>query len=185
MINETLEELQSAIAKAHDALKRELAKVRTGRAHPSLLDSIRVEAYGQQTPISQMATVNVPEARLLTIKPWDKSQIKAIEKAIVQSPLGLTPQNDGDLIRVPLPPLTEERRKELVKLAKRSGEETKVVIRKARHDAKDLISALVKDKDIGEDDGERAEKEIEESIQKAVSEVDAMVARKEKDVLEV
>jgi len=185
MVDETIEDLKNSIAKAHDALKRELAKLRTGRAHPSLLDSIRVDAYGSPMPISQMATINVPEARMLTIKPWDKSQIKAIEKALVQSPLGLTPMNDGEIIRVPLPPLTEERRKELSKLAKRAGEDSKVVIRKARHDAKEMIEGLVDEKDIGEDDGERAQKEIEELIQRGTAEVDAIVGRKEKDILEV
>lgn len=185
MVNEILDDLKNSIAKAHEALKRELAKLRTGRANPALLDSIRVDAYGSPMPISQMATINVPEARMLTIKPWDKSQIKAIEKALVQSPLGLTPMNDGEIIRVPLPPLTEERRKELSKLAKRAGEDSKVVIRKARHDAKELIEGLVDEKDIGEDDGERAQKEIEELIQRATAEVDAIVGRKEKDILEV
>ena len=185
MIAETLDELKSSIAKAHEALKRELAKLRTGRAHPSLLDSVRVDAYGSPMPISQMATINVPEARMLTIKPWDKSQIKAIEKALVQSPLGLTPQNDGEIIRVPLPALSEERRKELVKLAKRAGEDTKVVIRKARHDAKEMIESLVEGKDIGEDDGERALKEIEEMVQRGTADVDQIVARREKDILEV
>lgn len=185
MIDETLQELKTAIAKAHDALKRELSKIRTGRANPALLDSIRVDAYGAPTPIAQLATVAVPEARMLTIKPWDKSQIKAIEKALVQSPLGLTPMNDGEIIRLPMPPLTEERRKELTKLVKRAGEDTKVVVRKARHDAKELIKGFVDEKDIGEDDGERAQKEIEELIQKAVAEVDQIVSRKEKDILEV
>ena len=185
MVEETLEDLKTSIGKAHDALKRELAKIRTGRAHPSLLDSIRVDAYGSLTPIGQLATVNVPEARMLTIKPWDKSQIKVIEKALVQSPLGLTPQNDGDIIRVPLPPLSEERRKELVKLAKRAGEDTKVIVRKARHDAKELIEGLVDEKEIGKDDGDRAQKEIEELIQRAAAEVDQIVSRKEKDILEV
>jgi ribosome recycling factor len=185
MVDETLEDLKNSIAKAHDALKRELAKLRTGRANPALLDSIRVDAYGSPTPISQMATINVPEARMLIIKPWDKTQIKAIEKALVQSPLGLTPMNDGEIIRVPLPPLTEERRKDLSKLAKRAGEDTKVVIRKARHDAKELIEGLVDEKDIGQDDGERAQKEIEELIQRATAEVDQIVGRKEKDILEV
>jgi len=185
MIAETLEDLKGNIAKAHEALKRELAKIRTGRAHPSLLESIRVEVYGQQTPIAQMASIGVPEARMLTIKPWDKTQIKLIEKAIVTSPLGLTPQNDGELIRVPMPPLTEERRKEFVKLAKRAGEETKVAIRKARHEAKGLIDTLVKDKDVGEDDGKRAMEKVEEVIQKGVAEVDGVVSRKEKDILEV
>ena len=185
MVEETLQDLKANIAKAHDALKRELAKLRTGRAHPSLLESIRVEAYGSATPLSQMATINVPEERMLTIKPWDKSQIKVIEKALVQSPLGLTPMNDGDMIRVPLPPLSEERRKEFVKLAKRAGEDSKVVIRKARHDAKELIDSFVKDKEIGEDDGTRAQKEIEDLIQKGVGEVDQIVSRKERDILEV
>jgi ribosome recycling factor len=185
MIAETLEDLKGSIAKAHEALKRDLAKIRTGRAHPSLLDSIRVESYGQQSPLSQMASIGVPEPRMLTVKPWDKTQIKIIEKAIVQSPLGLTPMNDGEIIRVPMPPLTEERRKEFVKLAKRSGEETKVAIRKARHDAKDMIDTLVKDKEVGEDDGKRAMEKVEELIQKGVAEVDGTVSRKEKDILEV
>ncbi|MFI5308675.1 MAG: ribosome recycling factor, partial [Polyangiales bacterium] len=161
MIDETIADLKSSIAKAHEALKRELAKLRTGRAHPSLLDSIRVDAYGSPTPIAQLATVSVPEARMLTIKPWDKSQIKAIEKALVQSPLGLTPMNDGDIIRLPMQPLSEERRKEMVKLAKRAAEDSKVVVRKARHDAKELIETLVDEKEIGEDEGVRAQKEIE------------------------
>ena len=185
MVDETLEELKNSIAKAHEALKRELAKLRTGRAHPSLLDSIRVDAYGSPMPLSQMATINVPEARMLTIKPWDKSQIKAIEKALVTSALGITPMNDGDIIRVPMPPLTEERRKELVKLAKRQGEETKVTIRKARHDAKEMIESLVDDKSIGEDDGTRAQKEIEELVKSGVAEADAIVSRREKDIMEV
>ncbi len=185
MIDETLEDLKASIGKAHEALKRELAKIRTGRAHPSLLDSVRVEAYGSATPIAQMATINVPEARMLTVKPWDKSQLKAIEKAIVQSPLGLNPQNDGEIIRLPLPPLTEERRKEFVKIARRAGEDCKVTIRNARRDANDLIKSLVDDKEIGKDDGERAHKEVDELVKKAGTEVDAIVARKEKDILEV
>jgi ribosome recycling factor len=185
MVNETLAELRNAVSKAHEALKRELAKLRTGRAHPSLLDSIRVDAYGTPTPIAQMASVTVPEARMLLIKPWDKTQVKAIEKALVQSPLGLTPMNDGEIIRVPLPALTEERRKDLVKLAKRAGEDTKVIIRKARHDAKEMIEGLVGEKEIGEDDGERAQKEVEEATQRGTTEVDQIIARKEKDILEV
>jgi ribosome recycling factor len=185
MVGETIEELKSALAKAHESLKRELAKIRTGRAHPSILDSVRVDAYGSPTPLAQMASINVPEARMLTIKPWDKTQIKAIEKALLQSPLGLTPQNDGEIIRVPLPPLTEERRKEFVKIARRAGEDSKVVIRKARHDAKEMIESLVDGKEIGEDDGERGYKEIEELIQRGTAEVDQIVGRKEKDILEV
>lgn len=185
MIAEVIEELEKDITKAHDSLKRELAKIRTGRAHPSLLESVRVEVYGSQMPLSQVATVAVPEARMLTVKPWDKTQLKVIEKAIVQSPLGLNPMSDGDILRIPMPPLTEERRKELAKLVKKQGEETKVAIRKARHDAKDMLSTLEKDGQISEDELERAEKKVEDLIQKGVTEVDTIVARKDKDLLEV
>ena len=185
MIADVIAELEKDIVKAHEALKRELTKIRTGRAHPSLLESVRVEVYGSQMPISQVATVSVPEARMLTVKPWDKTQLKVIEKAIVQSPLGLNPQSDGEILRIPMPPLTEERRKELAKLVKKDGEETKVAIRKARHDAKDMLASLEKDGEISEDDLARAEKKVEELIQKGVAEVDAIVARKDKDLLEV
>lgn len=185
MIADTVAELDKDIAKAHEALKRELGKIRTGRAHPSLLDSIRVEVYGSQMPLSQLATVSVPEARMLTVKAWDKTQVKAIERAIVTSPLGLNPQSDGELLRIPMPPLTAERRKELTKLVKKHGEETKVAVRKARHDAKDLLSGLKDEGDISEDDLDRAMKKVEDAIQKANADVDAIVARKEKDLLEV
>ncbi|HTU63833.1 MAG TPA: ribosome recycling factor [Polyangiales bacterium] len=185
MIADVISELGTDITKAHESLKRELTKIRTGRAHPSLLESVRVEVYGSQMPLSQLATVAVPEARMLTVKPWDKTQLKVIEKAIVQSPLGLNPMSDGDILRIPMPPLTEERRKELAKLVKKHGEETKVAIRKARHDAKDLLSSLEKDKQISEDELERAEKKVEELIKDGVAEVDAIVARKDKDLLEV
>jgi ribosome recycling factor len=185
MIAEVISELEKDIVKAQEALKRELAKIRTGRAHPSLLESVRVEMYGSQVPLSQCATVAVPEARMLTVKPWDKTQLKVIEKAIVQSPLGLNPMSDGDILRIPMPPLTEERRKDLAKLVKKQGEETKVAVRKARHDAKDMLASLEKDGDISEDEHERAEKRVEDLIQKGVAEVDAIVARKDKDLLEV
>jgi len=185
MISEVIAELEKDIQKSHEALKRELTKIRTGRAHPSLLESVRVEIYGSQMPISQVATVSVPEARMLTVKPWDKTQLKTIEKAIVQSPLGLNPQSDGEMLRIPMPPLTEERRKELAKLVKKDGEETKVAIRKARHDAKDMLESLESDGQISEDELERAQKKVEELIQKAVAEVDTIIARKDKDLLEV
>jgi ribosome recycling factor len=185
MIAEVMEELEKDIGKAQEALKRELSKIRTGRAHPSLLESVRVEVYGSQMPLSQLATVTVPEARMLMVKPWDKTQLKVIEKAIVQSPLGLNPMSDGEILRIPMPPLTEERRKDLAKLVKKQGEETKVAVRKARHDAKDMLSTLEKDGQISEDELARAEKKVEETIQKGVAEVDAIVARKDKDLLEV
>ena len=185
MIDETLEDLRDSIKKAHEALKRELAKIRTGRAHPSLLDSVRVDNYGAQTPISQMSTIGVPEARMLTVKPWDKSMIKAIEKAIVASPLGLNPQNDGEIIRVPLPPLTEERRKDFVKLARSAGEDTKVAIRKARRDANDMLDGLKNDKEISEDDADRAKKKVDEIVHGGTTQVDTMIGHKEKDIMEV
>jgi ribosome recycling factor len=185
MIAEVLEELHSSIGKTHTALKRDLAKLRTGRAHPSLLDSIRVESYGAPLPLSQMATINAPDPHLLVIKVWDKSQMKAIEKAIVQSPLGLNPQNDGEIIRVPLPALSEERRKELCKVAKRAGEESKVAIRNIRRDTKEILNGLKDEKEVGEDDVERALKKVDEEIHKATEEIDAIVTAKEKDVLAV
>ncbi|MCG8555257.1 MAG: ribosome recycling factor [Proteobacteria bacterium] len=183
MIDEAHEELRTAVAKSHEALRRELSKLRTGRANPALLESLRVDSYGQPTPIHQMATVGVPEPRLLTIKAWDRSQVKAIERAILESDLGLNPQSDGELIRVPLPPLTEDRRKELVKIARKYGEDAKVSIRKARHNAKDLLSTLREEGEASEDEVERASKRVEEIVQKATAEVDAIVGRKESDIL--
>jgi ribosome recycling factor len=185
MISEVIAELEQNVAKAHEALKRELAKIRTGRAHPSLLESVRVEVYGSQMPISQCATVTAPEARMLTVKPWDKTQLKAIEKAIVQSPLGLNPQSDGEILRIPMPPLTAERRKDLAKIVKKNGEDTKVAVRKSRHDAKDMLGNLKTEGEISEDEHDRAQKKVEELIQKGVAEIDAIIARKDKDLTEV
>src|ERR1700733_12573714 len=135
MLNDVQSELALAIGKAHESLKRDLSKLRAGRATPNLLDGIRVDYYGTPTALAQMAHINVPEPRLLTVKPWDKSQIKAVEKALRESDLGLNPQTDGDVVRIPLPPLTEERRRDFVKIARKYGEDCKVAIRKARHDA--------------------------------------------------
>lgn len=185
MIDEILDDLKVANGKALEALKRDLARIRTGRAHPSLLDSIKVDNYGVPTPISQVATVNVPEARMLTVKPWDKSQLKAIEKALVTSPLGLNPQSDGELIRLPLPPLTEERRKEFVKLARSAGEDVKVTVRHARRDANDLIDSLKTDKDISEDEAKTAKKKVDEIVQTATAGIDTIISKKEVDILEV
>jgi ribosome recycling factor len=185
MIDEVLSELKQACDKAQEALKRELAKLRTGRAHPAMLDGLRVDYYGQSTPISQMATVGVPEPRLLTIKAWDKSQVQAIEKAIRESDLGLNPQVDGELIRVPIPALSEERRKDLVKVAKKQGEECKVSIRKARHDALDLLGEMKQSGDASEDEIERARKKAEEIVSEAGQGVDHIIQGKEKDILAV
>lgn len=185
MINETLQDLQTAIGKSHEALKRDLSKLRTGRANPQLLEGIRVDYYGTPTPISQMANIGVPEARMLTVKAWDKSSIKAIEKAIVEAGLGLNPQTDGDLIRLPMPALSEDRRKELGKVARKSGEECKVAIRKARHDAKDMLKSIEEEGAAGGDEVERAAKKVEDLVQEGTAKVDEIVTRKEKDIMEV
>jgi ribosome recycling factor len=185
MIDETIQELQAGIAKAHDALKRDLGKLRTGRASADMLESIRVDYYGTPTPINQMASVTVPEARMLLIKPWDRSAISLIEKAIQVSPLELNPQNDGELIRIPIPALTEERRREIVKIARDYGEKCRVAIRAARHEAKDMLEELKKEGEAGEDEIDRAIKKLEAIVQDGTAKADEIVARKEKDVMEI
>lgn len=185
MIDETLDELKAAIAKAHDALKRELSRLRTGRANASMLDGVRVDYYGTPTPIAQMATVSVPEARLLTVKVWDKSSVKSVEKAITEAGLGLNPMSDGELIRLPMPALTEERRKELVKVARKHGEECRVAIRAGRREANEMIGQLDSEGEIAADDADRAKKKIEELVAQGNQVVEQLVASKEKDILEV
>jgi ribosome recycling factor len=185
MLDEILSDLRSSIGKAHDALKRDLGKVRTGRAHGGMLDSVRVDYYGVATPIAQMATVSVPDPRLITVKPWDKTAVKMVEKAIRESDLGFNPQVDGDLIRVPIPALTEERRKEMVKVARKLGEECKIAIRKCRHDALDLASSVESEGQASADAVDRARKKLEDLVAEGVRGVDTFIANKEKDILEV
>ncbi len=185
MLDDVHKELVSAIGKAHEALRRDLGKLRAGRANSNLLDGIRVDYYGTMTPLSQMANIAVPEPRLITVKPWDKSQIKAVEKAIREGDLNLNPQTDGDLIRIPLPPLTEERRKEFVKIARKYGEECKVSIRKARHEALDMLTEIDEGGDASTDDVDRAKKKAEETVSEAGKTVDQIIGQKEKDIMEV
>jgi ribosome recycling factor len=185
MINDVQKELLSSISKAHEALKRELTKLRAGRASANLLDGIRADYYGTPTALGQMAHINVPEPRLITVKPWDKTQVKAVEKALRDSDLGLNPQVDGDLIRIPLPPLTEERRKEFVKIARKYGEECKVGIRKARHDALDMLTQIETDGESSADEVDRGKKKVEDTVADGVKQVDSMISHKEKDILEV
>jgi ribosome recycling factor len=185
MLQETLDELSASIEKAHQLLRRELAKIRTGRANADILDSVRADYYGQSTPLRQMATVSVPEPRLLVVKPFERSSISIIEKAIHKAELGVNPSNDGELIRIPMPPLTEERRRDLTKVARKVGEDAKVGIRKARHDAKDMLDELEKEGEVGADDAERARKELEEIVKAGTAEVDRIVGEKEKDILVV
>jgi ribosome recycling factor len=185
MIDEILNELKSDIAKSHDVLRKNLTRIRTGRANPDVLDPVRVDYWGTPTPISQMATVSVPEPRMLMIKPWDKQNLKAIDRAIREADLGLNPQNDGEVIRLPMPMLTEERRKDLTKVARKTGEEGKVSIRKHRQDARTLLENLKEEGEAGEDDVERALKKVDELVHAGTAQVDEIVARKEKDILEV
>jgi len=185
MIDDTLGELKTGIEKAKEALKRELSKLRTGRAHAGMIDSIRVDYYGQSTPIPQMATVSVPEPRLITVKPWDKSQTQAIDKALRESDLGLNPQVDSDLIRIPIPPLSEERRRDLVKVAKKHGEECKVAVRKTRHEALDMLNELRDAGEASEDEVDRGKKKAEEIVHEATAAIDQIIAAKEKEILVV
>ncbi len=171
--------------KTLEALKADFAGLRAGRAHVSLLDGIMVEAYGSMTPLSQVGTVSVPDARTLSVSVWDRSLAKAVEKAILESDLGLNPASDGQLIRIPIPPLSEERRKELVKVAGKYSEQSKVAVRNVRRDALDEVKKLKKDNQISEDEEKRFENEIQKLTDDSVKKIDELLAQKEKDILQV
>ncbi|MFO0707760.1 MAG: ribosome recycling factor [Nitrospira sp.] len=168
-----------------DHLKRDLAGLRTGRASVALLDGVRVDYYGTMTPLKQVSNISTPEARLITIQPWEPNLIKEIEKAIANSGLGVTPSNDGKLIRVPLPPLTEERRKELSKICKKHGEDTKVQIRGFRRDANEELKKLQKDAKLTEDELRKAEQETQKLTDEHVQKIDDVIKKKEQEILEV
>lgn len=185
MIDDVMQELEAGVEKSLDALRRELAKVRTGRAHPSILDSVRVDYYGTPTPLNQMANIGVPDASMLSVKPFDKTQGQAIDKAIRDAGLGLNPQVDGELIRIPIPPLTEDRRKEMVKLTKRNSEDAKIAIRKHRRDAMDMLAEAAKEGEISEDDEGRAKKKVEEVVAAQIKIVDKIVDEREAQIMEV
>ncbi len=165
-------------------LQKEMAGIRTGRASAGLLDTISVDYYGTQTPIKQMATVSTPEPRVITIQPWDVSAMPSIEKAIKASDLGITPQNDGKVIRLNMPPLTEERRKEMVKMIKKIGEENKVALRNIRRDAMDKVKTKLKNKEISEDEEKKVEGRIQKVTDEFVGKIDSVVAHKEKEIME-
>jgi ribosome recycling factor len=175
---------EERMEKAIQALRRELTGLRAGRATPALLERIQVEYYGTQTPLNQLASITVADSRTLTIQPWDKSAMGDIEKAIMKSDLGITPTNDGSVIRISFPPLTEERRAELVKLTKKYGEEAKVAIRNVRRDANDEIKKLEKDQ-ISMDESKRHQEDIQKLTDRFVAEVDKVLAAKEKEIMEV
>ena len=184
MIDEIYEDTRAGMDKAVSNLKKELNRVRTGRASLSILDGIRVDYYGTLTPLNQMATLSVPESRLITIQPWDVSVIKDVEKAIMKSDLGLTPSSDGKIIRISIPPLTEERRKQIVKTVHKTCEDHKVGVRNIRRDANDMIKSLKKDGDISEDDAFKAQDEVQKITDEFVKNIDDVYAEKEKEVLE-
>jgi ribosome recycling factor len=184
MIKDIYQDTRESMSKSIEALKRELKRVRTGRASLSILDGIKADYYGTQTPISQMATLAVPESRLITIQPWDVSAIKEIEKAILKSDLGLTPTSDGKILRIAIPPLTEERRKELVKVVHKMCEEHKVSVRNVRRDSNELLKSLKKDGDISEDEAFKAQDEVQKITDEHIKLIDECYAQKEKEILE-
>ncbi len=184
MIEDTYQETRERMSKTISALENELKRIRTGRASLSLLDGIRVDYYGTLTPLNQMASLSVPESRLIAIQPWDVSVIKEIEKAILKSDLGLTPSNDGKLIRIAIPPLTEERRKELVKVVNKVCEEHKVALRNIRRDSNDLLKGFKKDGDISEDDAFKAQDQVQKITDDHIKQVDDIYKDKEKEILE-
>ena len=184
MINEIIAEAREGMNASIDAYKKELHAIRTGRASVSMLDDIHVDAYGSMMPINQVASLSAPDARLIVIQPWDKGVIEAIEKAINAANLGCHPQNDGKLIRLPIPPLTEERRKDLVKQAKKKSEDARISIRNVRRDAKEMIEAVEKEAEISKDDCHRAVDELQAITDSSVAKIDELTATKEKEIME-
>lgn len=185
MLEDIKKDASERMQKSIDSLLNELQRVRTGRAHPSLLEHIQVDYYGSSTPLKQVANVSIEDARTLSVVPWEKTMVQPIEKAIMESDLGLNPMSAGEVIRIPLPPLTEERRKEMVKLVKQTGEFSKVAVRNIRRDANSDFKDLLKDKEITEDDLHRAEEDVQKITDKFVADIDAALVVKEAELMEV
>jgi ribosome recycling factor len=184
MKDEILSELREKMTKTAEALKREFNRIRTGRASSALLDGIKVECYETQMPLDQVASVSVPESRLITVQPWDQSIVGNIEKSILKSELGLTPVNDGKIIRIPIPPLTEERRKELAKMAKRMSEESKIALRNHRREANEIFKELKSEKEISEDEFHKSQDDVQKITDEFVKKLDEITSQKEKEILE-
>ncbi|MDY6978243.1 MAG: ribosome recycling factor [Pseudomonadota bacterium] len=185
MINDIKKDAESRMGKSVESLKTELTKLRTGRAHTSLLDHVMVEYYGSQVPLNQVANISVADARTLTVQPWEKPMVQKVEKAILESDLGLNPATAGEIIRVPLPALTEERRKDMIKLVRQEGENTKVAIRNIRRDAISDFKGLLKEKEITEDEERKAEDDMQKLTDKYIAKVDEALEAKEKDLMEI
>ncbi len=184
MKEEILSELRQKMNKAVDALKKDFLKIRTGRASTALLDGIKVDCYDTQMPIDQVATISAPESRLITIQPWDQTIMRSVEKSILKSELGLTPMNDGKIIRISIPPLTEERRKELAKLAKKMAEENKISIRNFRREANEMLKELKAEKEISEDELFRSQDDVQKITDEFIKKVDETTAQKEQEIIE-
>ena len=185
MIEDIKRDTQQRMEKTVQSLKTDLTKIRTGRAHPSLLDQVTVDYYGVETPLNQVANVTSEDSRTLSVTPWEKSIVSAVEKAIMNSGLGLNPSSAGTVIRVPLPPLTEERRRDLVRVVKQEAEGARVAIRNIRRDANSSLKELLKEKEISEDDERKAEEAIQKLTDKFIAEADKVLAEKEKELMEV
>ncbi|HEX9101545.1 MAG TPA: ribosome recycling factor [Polyangia bacterium] len=185
MVNDIVKDLEGSVAKAHDALKRELAKVRTGRANLALLDGVRVDYYGTPTPLNQVASLSTPDARLIQIKPWEKKLIPAIEESIRKGELGVNPNSDGEVVRIPIPALTEERRRELTKVIKRMAEDARVAIRNSRRDANEMLKEYQASGEITEDDQQKGTKLVQGVIDKGIEKVDELAGKKEAEIMEV
>jgi ribosome recycling factor len=185
MIEDVFNDAKGHMQKTLDAMRRELATLRTGRASPALLEHIRVDYYGTPTPLVQLASTSVPEPRMLVVKPFDKNSTKDIERAILKSDLGLVPNSDGTLIRIPIPPLTEERRRDLRKVARKHGEEGRVAIRNIRREAKEMLEELEEEGEVSEDDSRRAQERLQQLTDEMIAQLDRVLAAKEKDIMEV
>lgn len=185
MLNEIREDAQERMQKSFENLEVNFAKIRTGRAHPSILDSITVDYYGSQVPISQVANINLEDSRTLTVQPWEQPMVAVVEKAIMTSDLGINPVTVGNLMRIPMPPLTEERRRDFIKVAKAEAEQTRVAIRNIRRDANGDVKALLKDKEITEDEARQSDDAIQKITDEIVKKVDAALAEKESSLMDI
>jgi ribosome recycling factor len=185
MIDEIIKDAEVRMGKSVESLGQDLTKIRTGRAHPSLLDHITVDYYGSQVPVKQVANIAVEDARTLTVTPWEKNLVRAIEKAIISSDLGLNPATAGTVMRIPLPPLTEERRHDLIRIVRHEAEAARVAVRNIRRDANSDVKSLLKEKEISEDDERRAEERIQRATDRFIQDIDKVLEAKEAELLEI
>jgi ribosome recycling factor len=185
MIDEILKDAKIRMAKSVEALENDMARLRTGRAHPSLLEHVRVDYYGSETPLSQVANINTEDARMLTVTPWEQGMVQAVEKAIINSDLGLNPNTAGTVIRVPVPPMTEERRRDMVKVVRAEAESARVSVRNIRRDANSVLKELEKEKEISKDELRKSEESVQKLTDAAIKNVDEVLQKKEEDLMEV